>query len=241
VIDASATSERVDINSRRLVLTDKPMSSMKIRELLAHEIETHAFRSSSGAKSSLALLSSGLRGYLGTEEGPATFYAEEAIRRGCGMEPKPKLWIGTLACGLAAGIACSPLSFHALFSFVESVSLLVDLLERREVPLAQLQEKARRYAENRCLRTYRGVTNLENKGICSNKDTYYLRGFLEVCQALERDPQIFDQLMVGAVGLQHLTDLRELGITTPGVVHKHLATDPNLDTYIARFTGQIAL
>jgi transcriptional regulator with XRE-family HTH domain len=232
VIDSAATSERVDLNRRRLILTDKPMSSTKIRELLAHEIEIHVFRSSSGARSSLAILSSGLQGYLDTEEGLATFYTAEATRQGSGIEPKPKLWIGTLACGLASGVACSPLSFRELFPFVESVSLLVDLLDRREVPLTQLQEKAQRYAENRCLRTYRGVTHLERRGICSNKDTYYLRGFLKACRELERDPGLFDQLMVGSLGLHHLADLGELGITKSGVVHKHLATDPELDNYI---------
>ncbi len=238
VIDSAAASERVDLNRRRLILTDKPMSRTKIRELLAHEIEVHVFRSSSGSKSSLAILSSGLQGYLDTEEGLATFYADEAIRQGIGIEPKPKLWIGTLACGLASGVACSPLSFRELLGFVELVSLLVDLLDKGGVALTQLQEKARRYAENRCLRTYRGVTNLEHRGICSNKDTYYLRGFLKICKELERDPQIFDQLMVGSVGLHQLVDLGELGIRKPGVVHRHLGTDRELDSYIAKFANQ---
>lgn len=238
VVDPAATSERVDLNRHRLVLTGKPMSSVKIRELLAHEIEIHVFRSSSGAKSPLAILSSGLQGYLDTEEGVATSYVEQAIRQGLGIEPKPKLWIGTLACGLASGVGCSPLSFRELLLFIESVSLLVDLLDRNEVPLTQLQEKARRYAENRCLRTYRGVTNLERRGICSNKDTYYLRGFLKVCQELERDPRIFDKLMIGSVGLHHLADLAELGITKPSVAHKHLGADPELDKYIAQFANQ---
>ncbi len=234
VLDPAATSERVDLNNCRLVLTDKPMSSTKIRALLAHEIETHAFRSASGAKSSLALLSSGLQGYLATEEGLAMSYTQEATRHSIGVEPKPKIWIGTLACGLASGVACSPLSFRELLVFVEAVSLLIDLLDGKEFT-TQLQEKARRYAENRCLRTFRGVTHLEHLGICSNKDTHYLRGFLKVCQELERDPEIFEQLMVGSVGLHHLTDLAALGIRTPSVAHKHLATDPNLDNYIMQF------
>lgn len=234
VLDSATASERVDLNNHRVVLTDRPMSSTKIRELLAHEIEVHVFRSSSGAKSSLAILSSGLQGYLDTEEGLATYYTEEAVRQGSGIEPKPKLWIGTLACGLAAGVTSSPLSFRELFQFIESVSLLIDLLDRKETPVAQLQEKARRYAENRCLRTFRGVTDLGRPGICSNKDTYYLRGFLKVCRELERSPKLFDQLMVGSVGLHHLVDLGELGIRTPGVAHKHLGTDVDLNNYIAQ-------
>lgn len=234
LMDAAATSARVDLDKGRLILPGKPMTSAKIRELLAHEVEVHAFRSVSGAQSSLALLSSGLGDYLATEEGLASLYVRETVQRSTGAEAKPKIWIGTLACGLAAGIACSPLSFRELLIFIEQVSLLVDLLDGKELT-PQLLEKARRYAENRCLRTFRGITHLENRGRCSNKDTYYLQGFLAVCRELEKDPTVFERLMVGSVGLQHLADLAELGIGSPGVTHKRLATDPDLERHIEQF------
>ncbi len=233
----AATSARVDLDQGRLILPHKPLTSAKIRELLAHEIEVHAFRSVSGAQSPLALLSSGLGDFLPTEEGLASLYVQETIQRGSGAEAKPKIWIGTLACGLAAGVACPPLPFRELFLFIEQVSLLLDLLDGKELT-PQMQEKARRYAENRCLRTFRGVTHLSHRGVCSNKDTYYLRGFLTVCRELENDPSVFEQLMVGSVGVHHLADLAELGIEAPGIVHKHLATDPGLDHYIAQFANQ---
>lgn len=236
-ISEAATSARVDLDGGRLILPNKSMSGAKIRELLAHEIEVHAFRSVSGAQSQLALLSSGLGDYLATEEGLASLYVQETVQRGAGTEAKPKIWIGTLACGLAAGIVCSPLSFRDLLVFIEQVSLLIDLLDGKALT-PQLRDKARKYAENRCLRTYRGVTHLKNRGICSNKDTYYLRGFLAVCRELEREPAVFDRLMVGSAGLHHLADLAELGIISAGITHKHLATDPALEHHIEQFANQ---
>ena len=236
-MDEAATSARVDLDQSRLILPYKPMSLGKIRELLAHEVETHAFRSVSGAQSPLGLLSSGLGDFLPTEEGLASLYVQETIQRSTGAEPKPKMWVGTLACGLAAGVACPPLSFRELLLFIEQVSLLTDLLDGKELT-PQLQEKTRRYAENRCLRTFRGVTHLAERGVCSNKDTYYLRGFLTVCRELESDPSAFERLMVGSVGIHHLADLAELGIGTPEIVHKHLATDPDLEKYITQFANQ---
>jgi tetratricopeptide (TPR) repeat protein len=232
--EPAATSERVDLNKRCLILPDRSISSMRVRELLAHEIEIHAFRSMSGARSPLALLSSGLAGYLETEEGLATYYTQEAARCGSGHEPKPKLWIGTLACGLAAGVGCPPLHFRDLFQFVEMISLLIDFLDGKAVPPEHLREKAWRYAQNRCLRTYRGVTHLQ-PGMCSNKDTNYLRGFLTVSQALQENPAKFERLMCGSVGLHHLRDLAELGILVSPIAHRHLATEPDLDTYMMQF------
>lgn len=99
----------------------------------------------------------------------------------------------------------------------------------------QIQEEARRNAQNRCLRSWRGVTNLAHPGICSTKDNVYLRGYLSVSQALAEDKEIFDRLMVGAIGLQHLADLAELEIIMPPVKHLRLATDPDLDSYVEQF------
>ena len=235
VFDEASTSERVDLNQHRLILSERPMSNEKVRELLAHEIEVHTFRSSSGAHSPLAILSSGLQGFLETEEGLAMVYSQEAVRQASGIKPKPKIWIGTLTCGLASGVVCPPLTFRKLLLFVEAVSMLIDLLDGKESSITRVREKARRYAQNRCLRTYRGVTHLERSGICTNKDAHYLRGFLAVCQEVEKDPTVFDQLMVGSIGLHHRTDLAELGISVPGVVHKRFAIDPDLDAYIMQF------
>ena len=236
-LDEAATSARVDLDKGRLILPSKPMTSAKMRELLAHAIETHAF-AQSPARSHLCLCSHPALG---------TFFQQRkdshrVCPRDCSAEygsrsEAPRYGSARLLADLRRESACPPLSFRELLLFIEQVSLLIDLLDGKELT-PQLQEKARRYAENRCLRTFRGVTHLKNQGVCSNKDTYYLRGFLTVCRELEKDPSVFERLMVGSVGVHHLADLAELGIGTPGIVHKHLATDPDLDNYIAQFAPQ---
>ena len=214
--------------------TNKWISSKKIRDLLGHEIETHVFRAVSGEKSLLALLSLGFGGYLETEEGLAIYYAQE-IDAYNAIGKLDRSWIGTLATGLAAGVICEPFTFRKLQGFLESVNTLRGLLARADVPFLQIQEEARRNAQNRCLRTWRGVTDLTYAGICSTKDNIYLRGYLTISQALEQDITMFERLMVGAVGIEHLADLAELGITVSPIKHQRLAVDPDLDSYIERF------
>lgn len=190
-----------------------------------------------GEKSPLALLSLGLGGYLETEEGLALYYTQETAGNTT-TGKRDKSWLGTLATGLAAGVICEPYTFRKLLLFLQSVNLLRSLLAEEDRPLSELQEEALRNAQNRCLRTWRGVTDLRRAGICSAKDNVYLRGYLAVNQVLEKVTLTFERLMVGAVGLQHLTDLAELGIIAPPMKQLRLATDPDLDIYIKRFADE---
>lgn len=234
-LDPATNHAHVSQSLKQLILpADKRMSSEKIRQLLGHEIETHVFRAVSGEKSTLALLSIGLAGYLETEEGLAIYYTQK-VDKYTGSTKAEKSWIGTLATGLAAGVISKPYTFQELRLFLESVNILQGLLTENDSPLTQIREEARRNAQNRCLRTWRGVTDLTKRSICSTKDNVYLRGYLAVCEVLEKDSAMFQRLMAGSVGLQHLPDLAELGIVTPHVKHLQLATDPDLDVYIARF------
>ena len=236
--DPAAGHARVSLSRRQLTLPeDTWMSVSKIRELLGHEIETHAFRASAGEKSSLALLSIGLQGFLDTEEGLAISYAQEVAQQSSASKPN-KTWIGTLATGLASGVICEPFTFTRLLMFLESVNVLRSLLAGRGLTVAEIREDARKNAQSRCLRTWRGVTHLVHPGICSTKDTVYLRGFLAVSQALMEEDAMFERLMVGSVGLNHLDDLTEVGIVKPAVVHRRLATDPELESYIMRFADE---
>ena len=236
--DPAAGHARVSLSRRQLTLPeDTWMSVSKIRELLGHEIETHAFRASAGEKSSLALLSIGLQGFLDTEEGLAISYAQEVAQQSSASKPN-KTWIGTLATGLASGVICEPFTFTRLLMFLESVNVLRSLLAGRGLTIAEIRADARKNAQSRCLRTWRGVTHLDRPGICSTKDAVYLRGFLAVSQALMEEDAMFERLMVGSVGLHHLDDLAEVGIVKPAVVHRRLATDPELESYIMRFADE---
>ena len=240
VLDAVSTSERIDPNLRKLFLpADKWMSLGRIREMLAHEFEQHILRALNGTRSSLALLGSGTRGYLETEEGFATYYSLEVARL-LGSPVQPKLWIGTLATGLASGAICPPLTFSVLYQVFTAVKLLTDLLAGKQASAEKLLADARKYAQNRCLRTFRGVSDLSRLGICSTKDILYQRGFFAVEAALREDPTRFDRLMVGAAGIHQLDDLAELGIVSSSTAHRRLATDPALESYIIQFVDDPA-
>ncbi len=232
VYDPTIDHARVNLSRQQLILPEgKKMATTKIRQLLGHEIEIHSFRSSSGERSPLALLSTGLAGYLDAEEGLALDYTEETAH-------VSNAWFGTLATGLATGIICKPLPFRDLLPFFGAVHLLTSLLEGKTAPLVQLQEEAHKRAQNRCLRTWRGVSHFGVPGICSTKDCVYLRGYLAVKDALQAGKATFDQLMVGSVGLHHLDDLAELGIVRPAVVHQRLSADPDLEKDILQFAEQ---
>lgn len=233
VRDASTDHPRVSLTDKQLILPENVhISSSKIREILAHEIETHIFRSVAGEKSRLLLLSLGLANFLETEEGLATYCSMEAARFGA---PKTdKLWTGTLATGLAAGVVCSPFSFHALRSFLMNTFTLRGLLVAKKTR-DEIQKDALKNAHKRCLRTWRGVSNLASPGICATKDSVYLRGYLAVHHKLQQEPAAFDRFLVGSVGLQHLDALGELGITEPHAHNQRLAYDADLESYIASF------
>ncbi len=236
--DPAADHARVNLSRQQLTLPEVTcMSVTKIRELLGHEIETHAFRAAAGEKSSLALLSIGLQGFLDAEEGLAIYYTQEVARQSSADKPN-KSWIGTLATGLATGVICEPFTFTRLLMFLESVFVLRSLLAGKGLTAVELREDARKNAQNRCLRTWRGVTHLARPGVCSTKDTVYLRGYLAVSQALGADDAMFERLMVGSAGLQHLIDLAEIGIVKPAVLHRRLATDPELESYIRQFADE---
>jgi tetratricopeptide (TPR) repeat protein len=234
--DLTADHARVSLNLQQLILPGEGqwVSLAKIRELLAHEIETHAFRSNAGEKSPLAILSAGLQGFLEIEEGLAIYYTQEVDQQGSRCKPN-KSWIGTLATGLASGLISDPFTFRKLLLFLEKVNTIRSLLVEKTLTAAEIQESARRNAQNRCLRTWRGVTHLNQPGIYSAKDSVYLRGYLSVIKALDEEKVAFEQMMVGSVGLHHLDDLTELGITKPAIPHRRLATDSNLGKYISQF------
>jgi transcriptional regulator with XRE-family HTH domain/tetratricopeptide (TPR) repeat protein len=235
VQDAATDHAYVNFAGKRLILPkERWMGTAKIRELLAHEIEVHAFRAVAGAESPLSLLSLGLEHSLETEEGLAVFYAQETAHSGTLVETQ-KTWIGTLATGLAAGIMGESYTFRKLLAFLTDITLLRSLLTKSDHSAEDQLQRARRTAQNRCLRTFRGVTDLTSPGICSTKDHVYLRGYLAVSRALERQETTLDQLMVGVIGLHHLSAMSELGIVAPAITHRKLALDIHLEEQIAAF------
>ena len=144
-------------------------------------------------------------------------------------------WIGTLATGLASGVFTPPQTFLSLFIFLESFFLLRRLLEHWDDDVQAAPEKARRSALLRCLRTYRGVPDLEKAGVCYTKDVVYLRGLLQVESAAAKDETVLDRLTMGVVAMELLPDLQELGMVAPPQPLRKLASAPDLESYIFSF------
>ncbi len=167
-----------------------------------------------------------------TDEGLAIWYELEAEQRRRGdtsiqsSATTAKLWLGTLATGLASGTVSPPLTFLNLYRFFEQVFLVSGMLAGKERTAALAE--AKRTALNRCLRTFRGVPDLTAEGICSTKDTHYLAGYLAVSRALKSGTS-FEQLMAGCFDLEQLIALQELGITQAAIPHQQLALTTNLD------------
>ncbi|MGB8346573.1 MAG: tyrosine/phenylalanine carboxypeptidase domain-containing protein [Ktedonobacteraceae bacterium] len=240
VLDQNASGPRVESGLRHLFLPISPLSLEDIREYLSHELLGHIARSVAGEHSPLGLLGMGTKGYSPTEEGLADYYE----RRVASLHGDPfddsGAWMGPLAVGLACGIVTPPQTFLSLFRFVEPFLLLYRLLWRNDEERPTAEERARKNARVRCLRTFRGVPDLERPGICFTKDVVYLRGYLQIRQAVAEDETVLDRLAVGKVALEQLPDLQELGIVAPSQIAslRNLAYDPGLDDYILSFEAQ---
>src|SRR5260370_31815831 len=172
---------------------------------------------------------------LETEEGLAVYYDRETAALHGQTYDDLRTWIGTFAIGLASGVITPPQTFLSLFTFFESFYLLRRLLKGLDRDIQTSQEKAKQAALTICLRTYRGVPDLDRTGICYTKDVLYLRGLWKIERALAQDETVLDRLAVGVVALEQLPDLRELGIVTSPQPFTKLAIDPELDTYILSF------
>jgi hypothetical protein len=221
----------IDVDLRTLFLPPKPLSLEKIRQLLAEEIEIHAYRSFSGQRSPIRLLGSGLAGYSATEEGLATYYEQQIALQVNGGK-KPSTWIGTLAIALATGILTPALSFLELVSFFEKF-----LLIHRWLTVGGSWETtvkwAREQAWARAARTCRGVPNLSEMGCCSLKDRIYQLGYEEVLRFLETNNE--EALYVGKAAIKHLDLLAELNIVTPYYPHRRLALAPDLSARLSQY------
>ena len=235
IIDPNATNARVEHGLRRVYLADSPLSLDQIRHYLSHELASHAARCVAGEHSLLGLLSLHTKNARETEEGLAVYYDRQAAAISGQVYDDTAIWTATLATGLASGVITAPQTFLSLCSFFERLYLLYQLIHYADIDVQVAQETARKYALTICIRTYRGVPDLEKAGICSTKDALYLRGLRKIEQAVAQDETILERLAVGVVALELLPDLQELGIVSFPQPLRKLATDPDLDMYILSF------
>ena len=237
-LDHATNNFRIEANVQTLFLPAyKGISVARARDLLGHELEFHVLRAEAGKGSPLALLAEGTKNFLTIDEGMAVYYDLQTAQTQNQIldEASMTTWIGTLATGLAAGVVTTPQTFFQLYRLLEQLYLLDRLLAKKESDLGKAKTAAQRLALNRCLRTYRGVPDLTMAGICYAKDAIYLRGYLQLQQAVKEDPEVLDRLMVGKIAYEHLQDMKELGITVPSIRPRWYAHRPDLNEYILSF------
>lgn len=237
VIDATANVERIEQLTQRLILPDKALSLSGVRQLLKEEVEVHMFRAVAGAKSRLDLLATGTRGFMATEEGLVEYKDREwALRQGKPVEEfSAGSLFGLLSTGLAAGILTTPMTFSHLYRFLEAFLILYRSVLLLDKEVERARAKAPDVARQRCLRTFRGVSNLNFPGAAYLKDWLYHHGYLQVEEAVRGEEGVLQRLMVGVVGLEQLPDMLELGIVQPPQLPRWLAYDPDLASYIQAF------
>lgn len=238
IIDSNESGARVEQGLRRFFIPDKPISLERVRHYLSHELAGHVARCVAGERSILGLLGIHTRNSLLTEEGLAVYQDRQMAHLLGQSYDDSSDWVGTLATGLANGITVPPQKFLALYRFFEQFLLLRRLLKQQDSDLSIAEYHAKRLASVRCLRTFRGVPNLNNAGICYTKDALYLRGRWMIERAVAQDSTVLDRLSVGVVALEQLPDLRELEITPVTQSLWQLAQNPKLDAFILSFESQ---
>jgi tetratricopeptide (TPR) repeat protein len=238
VIDYAANNTRIEPGLRHYILAGKPYSSGKLIEQIAHEWGAHVSPRVAGELSTLGLLGLGTGWSLTTEEGLGLFYELELARRTGQRFDEAKIYLGTLSTGLAAGVLVPPQTFLPLYTFLADFLLLYRLVYLGNEEMETAQTKARTVAQTRCLRTYRGVPDLSQPGICYPKDAVYQRGLFQVYDAVAQDPAVLDWLAAGVVALEQIDDLKALGIPPAAHSSRALLEEPDLEAYILSFAEQ---
>ncbi len=235
IIDANAQSARVEQGLRQLFLTGTSLSVDRVIHNISHELAGHTARCIAGENSPFGLLGIHTKNSLETEEGLAMFYDRQtAVTQGQAYD-STVVWIGTLSTGLASGVVVPAQTFRSLLTFFELFYALHRMVTRVDTEVEMALKKARKLAFMRCLRTYRGVPDLEQAAVCLTKDALYLRGLWKIESAVVEDETVLDRLAVGVVALEQLPDLQELGIIASPQPLRKLANAPNLRKYIQSF------
>jgi len=229
-ISSTRNIAHIEPNLRRFILPQREYSIIKLRGLLAEEIETHAYRAEAGYASSLMLLGSGTAGYKYTEEALATLAKGE-------HENQKKSWMGTLTAGLMAGVVSPPLSFSALATFLANAFLVRNLKGKRYTTAVEAEEAAKEEALEHTLRAVRGISDLTRPGMCCLLDRVYLKGHLDLSDFLKKGGDV-QRLLVGKIGIADLPAMEEIHLLKPTVQQQHLAEKLDIYDHIKKIEGR---
>lgn len=220
-IAVSYTSNEVKVPTNREVFFSK------LQKLVAHEIETHVLRKMSsrdhkakgkefGKKGRLKLLKEDtMPGYIETEEGLA-IYNQQVITGRKPSEPDDLTYvIRTLGICLA-----KERNFRDTYE--ELIEVIQPIFEHGDASDPELE--AQEMAWVTCLRIFRGISDTSKAG---NYDPYmwrYMKGNLAVWDFVDSGGDIA-KLYIGKIGIDHIQDLYEMGITEPATEPRFIARE----------------
>ncbi len=221
---------------RHVYLPTRDISVDQLKDYVRHELlDGHVARCIAGEQSLIGLLGIHLSNSLEMEEGLATYKEIQNAAREGRAHDASGIWFGTLAVGLAAGVVTAPQTFSRLFTFFDTLIYLYRLVKRPDQSVQVARERAQAIALGRCLRTYRGVPDVTIPGVCYTKDVLYQRGLHKIMRALEEDSTVVERLAVGVVALEHLPDLKKLGIVAAPQALRTMMQDSRVDEHILSF------
>lgn len=233
-LDAASSGARIEAASHLFILPDRKMTLDECKVLLEHEVLNHIADSVAGERSPLGLLAVGTRNYLPVLEGLALYHEMQAAKESGKAFDDSRIWLGALSTGLAAGVCTPAQSFFNLYTFLKAFLVLYRLLRRPDEDRETVQRSAHSLAQTLCLRTFRGVPDLQKPGVCYSKDACYLRGMLLIQREIEKDETIIDRL-IGRTALEHLPAIERLGVKPALQPLRKLAKGADLDAYIRSF------
>lgn len=179
VIDKNKTVMSVSQKEKNIYVpgTDRKININRIKSLIRHEIGTHVQRRLNGERSNLLLLATGVDRYNPGEEAAATYNEQktEGFREFAGADRY-------LSIGLVKGMDAAKdkkdkthedyRNFLELYNILNKYYAITQYEKVKDVQ--QAKNKAQVDAFNRCVRTFRGINNLQNKnGYCFSRDMIY--------------------------------------------------------------------
>ncbi len=234
VIDPKATGPRIESALRMFFLQDGAISVDRIKHYVLHVLAGHVARAYAGEHSLLGLLGINTKGYASTEEGIALYHERQAMLDKQTFDDFA-LWLGTLAVGFARGVMTPPQTFLSLYSLFQPLLLLYHMLLKPGREREKALILAQKNAITRCLRVFRGVSDMKQAGICLSSDITYLRGLWKIDRAVAEDRKVLDRLAVGKIALELLPEIQELGLTVTSQPFRNIVHNPDLDAFILSF------
>lgn len=183
VLENATTDMQVNKEGSIFIKKGAVFTANRLQALIAHEIETHIYRSENGKKQQFALLARGTANYLTTEEGLA-IYNQNILELPLGDK---LLWP---ALNVIAAYLSNRMSFVDLFYTLKKKYDLDDEL-----------------AWKLCVKVKRGLCDTSQK-LTFTKDIIYFKGEKMIQAYLKNSQNKIEDLYIGKVALEDLDVLK---------------------------------